>query len=59
MEVNDEPEASNDEDSLPLGGLMKKWNEIFDVEDVEPFTGPTGSIGIKSYINQLFFPLAV
>ncbi|KAK2718229.1 hypothetical protein QYM36_005521 [Artemia franciscana] len=38
MEANDEPEKSNDKDSLTLGIIVKKWNKAFEVKDGEPFT---------------------
>ncbi|KAK2719662.1 hypothetical protein QYM36_005220 [Artemia franciscana] len=34
-ETNSKPEASNDEDSLPLGVIVKKWNKTF--EDLQDY----------------------
>ena len=60
MEANDEPEKSNDKDSLTLGIIVKKWNKTFEVKDGEPFTKSMGPIEIEALHNPVgFFPRAV
>ncbi|KAK2715410.1 hypothetical protein QYM36_010133 [Artemia franciscana] len=54
-EVNNKSEVKNNKDSLPLGVIVKKWNKIFEVKDVEPFTESTGSIWIEALHNPVNF----
>ncbi|KAK2724591.1 hypothetical protein QYM36_001172 [Artemia franciscana] len=52
-EANNEPEASNDEDSLSLGDTVKKWNKKFGVRYVDPFTDCLLAINILMGVQKL------